>query len=68
MIPYPVFKLGVKRMLSSGKPYFYIHPWELSRAFGCEDPYNTLRPHSSLGWKTPATYAASRLTTRSHRP
>ena len=26
--------------------------------------YNTLGPHSSLGWKTPAAYAASRLTTR----
>jgi putative transposase len=22
--------------------------------------YNTERPHSSLGWKTPAAYAASR--------
>ena len=32
LIPYPVFKLGVKRMLSSGKPYFYIHPWELDAA------------------------------------
>lgn len=30
LIPYPVFKRGVKRILSSGKPYvFYIHPWEL---------------------------------------
>lgn len=32
LIPYPAFKLGVKRILSSGKPYvFYIHPWELDR-------------------------------------
>jgi len=30
LIPYPVFKRGVKRILSSGNPYvFYIHPWEL---------------------------------------
>lgn len=30
LIPYPVFKRGVKRILASGKPYvFYIHPWEL---------------------------------------
>ena len=30
LIPYPAFKLGVKRILRSGKPYvFYIHPWEL---------------------------------------
>lgn len=29
LIPYPAFKLGVKRILNSGKPYvFYIHPWE----------------------------------------
>lgn len=32
LIPYPVFKRGVKRILRSGKPYvFYIHPWELDR-------------------------------------
>jgi len=24
--------------------------------------YNTIRPHSSLGWKTPAAYAAGRTT------
>lgn len=30
LIPYPVFKRGVRRILKSGKPYvFYIHPWEL---------------------------------------
>ena len=30
LIPYPIFKRGVKRILSSGAPYvFYIHPWEL---------------------------------------
>jgi polysaccharide deacetylase family protein (PEP-CTERM system associated) len=30
LIPYPVFKRGVKRILRSGAPYvFYIHPWEL---------------------------------------
>jgi polysaccharide deacetylase family protein (PEP-CTERM system associated) len=30
LIPYPVFKRGVKRILRSGNPYvFYIHPWEL---------------------------------------
>jgi hypothetical protein len=30
LMPYRVFKLGVERILSSGKPYiFYIHPWEL---------------------------------------
>jgi polysaccharide deacetylase family protein (PEP-CTERM system associated) len=33
LIPYPVFKLGVKRILGSGKPYvFYIHPWEIDAA------------------------------------
>lgn len=32
LIPYPVFKRGVKRILNSGTPYvFYIHPWELDR-------------------------------------
>jgi polysaccharide deacetylase family protein (PEP-CTERM system associated) len=30
LIPYPVFKRGVQRILRSGRPYvFYIHPWEL---------------------------------------
>lgn len=30
MIPYPVFRRGVTRILESGQPYvFYIHPWEI---------------------------------------
>jgi polysaccharide deacetylase family protein (PEP-CTERM system associated) len=30
LIPYPVFKRGVRRILDSGRPYvFYIHPWEI---------------------------------------
>jgi len=30
LLPYPLFKSGIRRILSSGKPYiFYIHPWEL---------------------------------------
>lgn len=30
LIPYPVFKRGVDRILKSGDPYvFYIHPWEI---------------------------------------
>ncbi len=30
LIPYPVFKRGVARILASGAPYvFYIHPWEI---------------------------------------
>lgn len=30
MIPYPIFKRGVQRILNSGQPYvFYIHPWEI---------------------------------------
>ena len=30
LIPYPLFKRGVKRILRSGMPYvFYIHPWEI---------------------------------------
>ena len=30
LLPYPLFKLGVEKVLGSGKPYiFYIHPWEL---------------------------------------
>jgi polysaccharide deacetylase family protein (PEP-CTERM system associated) len=30
MIPYPVFKRGVGKILASGQPYvFYIHPWEI---------------------------------------
>jgi polysaccharide deacetylase family protein (PEP-CTERM system associated) len=30
LLPYAVFKTGVKRILRSGKPYvFFIHPWEL---------------------------------------
>jgi polysaccharide deacetylase family protein (PEP-CTERM system associated) len=30
LIPYPVFRLGVSRILSAGQPYvFYIHPWEI---------------------------------------
>ena len=33
LMPYPVFKLGVERILAAGKPYvFYIHPWELDAA------------------------------------
>lgn len=33
LLPYPVFKVGVGRILRSGKPYiFYIHPWELDFA------------------------------------
>jgi polysaccharide deacetylase family protein (PEP-CTERM system associated) len=33
LIPYPVFRLGVRRILRSGKPYvFYVHPWELDVA------------------------------------
>ena len=30
MIPYPIFRRGVQRILGSGAPYvFYIHPWEI---------------------------------------
>ena len=30
LIPYPVFRLGIRRILGEGKPYvFYIHPWEI---------------------------------------
>ncbi len=30
LIPYPLFKRGVQRILSAGQPYvFYIHPWEI---------------------------------------
>ena len=30
IVPYPVFRLGVRRILREGRPYvFYIHPWEL---------------------------------------
>lgn len=30
LIPYPIFKRGVRRILNSGQPYvFYIHPWEI---------------------------------------
>lgn len=30
LLPYPLFKKGVYRILRSGRPYvFYIHPWEL---------------------------------------
>ncbi len=30
LIPYPLFRRGVKRILNSGMPYvFYIHPWEI---------------------------------------
>ena len=30
LLPYPLFKKGVDRILRSGRPYvFYIHPWEL---------------------------------------
>jgi len=30
LLPYPIFKSGVKKILGAGKPYiFYIHPWEL---------------------------------------
>jgi polysaccharide deacetylase family protein (PEP-CTERM system associated) len=30
LVPYPVFRLGVRRILGTGVPYvFYIHPWEL---------------------------------------
>ena len=30
LLPYPVFRAGVRRILDSGLPYvFYIHPWEI---------------------------------------
>ncbi|MFL5926243.1 MAG: XrtA system polysaccharide deacetylase [Gaiellaceae bacterium] len=30
LIPYPVFRRGVRRILATGQPYvFYIHPWEI---------------------------------------
>jgi polysaccharide deacetylase family protein (PEP-CTERM system associated) len=30
LIPYPIFRAGIKRILTSGKPYvFYMHPWEI---------------------------------------
>lgn len=30
LFPYPIFKRGVSRILTSGNPYvFYIHPWEV---------------------------------------
>ncbi|MBT8484736.1 MAG: DUF3473 domain-containing protein [Phycisphaerae bacterium] len=30
LLPYPVFRRGVKRILAAGQPYvFYIHPWEI---------------------------------------
>jgi polysaccharide deacetylase family protein (PEP-CTERM system associated) len=30
IIPYPIFRRGVARILRSGSPYvFYIHPWEI---------------------------------------
>jgi polysaccharide deacetylase family protein (PEP-CTERM system associated) len=30
LIPYPVFRTGIKRILASGQPYvFYMHPWEI---------------------------------------
>lgn len=30
LIPYPVFRAGVRRILATGMPYvFYIHPWEI---------------------------------------
>jgi polysaccharide deacetylase family protein (PEP-CTERM system associated) len=30
LIPYPVFRLGIRRILRNGQPYvFYIHPWEI---------------------------------------
>jgi hypothetical protein len=30
LIPYPVFRRGIRRILDGGQPYvFYIHPWEI---------------------------------------
>ncbi|MBA3374724.1 MAG: DUF3473 domain-containing protein [Actinobacteria bacterium] len=30
LLPYPIFRRGVRRILRTGAPYvFYIHPWEL---------------------------------------
>jgi hypothetical protein len=30
ILPYPLFRAGVQRILRSGAPYvFYIHPWEI---------------------------------------
>jgi polysaccharide deacetylase family protein (PEP-CTERM system associated) len=32
LMPYPLFRAGVRRILASGAPYvFYIHPWEIDR-------------------------------------
>lgn len=30
LLPYPVFRRGVQRILAGGRPYvFYLHPWEI---------------------------------------
>jgi polysaccharide deacetylase family protein (PEP-CTERM system associated) len=30
LIPYPLFRHGVRRILAGGRPYvFYVHPWEI---------------------------------------
>ena len=30
LIPYPVFRAGIRRILATGAPYvFYLHPWEI---------------------------------------
>lgn len=46
LIPYSVFKLGVKRIIRGGNPYvFYIHPWELDPA---QPRPNGLKPGERL--------------------
>jgi hypothetical protein len=33
LIPYLVFRRGIRRILANGRPYvFYIHPWEIATA------------------------------------
>ena len=30
LLPYGIFRRGIRRILGSGRPYvFYIHPWEI---------------------------------------
>jgi polysaccharide deacetylase family protein (PEP-CTERM system associated) len=53
LMPYPLFRRGVTRILASGEPYvFYIHPWEIDpdqpRVDGLS-PWHGFRHYVGLG-------------------
>ena len=53
MFPYPLFRAGVARFISTGQPYvFYIHPWEIDAGqprVRCAKRSHAWRHYTNLG-------------------